>query len=328
MRKGTIHDVADRDLTKAGQKHVIIESDDDGVNPITDEDNLFWLHSRIPREFRGNEQDKDYPGLPLENVLDEDGEPTGDRRLRDDAVMFNVAAYIHSGIVLSLGSGSHFPDQRWDVAHEAGWMWTDKERFEEMCGANRWGQIFDRLTLDWRPAASRAEFEAYLWREAECLLKYWQTWNDGHVFGYRTETSYVPYKRLYEDGRVEDAVDWEDGEDSCWGFITEDVNDIEFPRGNGWEVFDATGAFVGKEYNIPEFVVTRTTDGRRQFLVSWPVTSAPGAPVVWSSEKSSAHLFDSFGECQKVAEAVLGKNAICVREIYDPNTNCAEVDAI
>lgn len=31
--------------------------------------------------------------------------------------LFSVAAYIHSGVVLSLGDGAHFPDQRWDVSH-------------------------------------------------------------------------------------------------------------------------------------------------------------------------------------------------------------------
>ena len=31
--------------------------------------------------------------------------------------VFQVVAYIHGGVSLSLGSSSHFPDQQWDVSH-------------------------------------------------------------------------------------------------------------------------------------------------------------------------------------------------------------------
>ena len=34
-----------------------------------------------------------------------------------DYHMFPLSMYSHSGVVLSLGSGSHFPDARWDVSH-------------------------------------------------------------------------------------------------------------------------------------------------------------------------------------------------------------------
>lgn len=40
--------------------------------------------------------------------------------------IFPVAAYIHSGVVLSLGDGRHFPDQRWDVSH-VGLVLANKE---------------------------------------------------------------------------------------------------------------------------------------------------------------------------------------------------------
>jgi len=39
------------------------------------------------------------------------------QQLEQEYWIFPVAAYVHSGVVLSMGSGSHFPDQQWDVSH-------------------------------------------------------------------------------------------------------------------------------------------------------------------------------------------------------------------
>lgn len=74
MKKGVIHDVSERDLTEVGAKHVIIEQDTDSYfNPVTGQDNLFYLHSNITREFCANESEKDYPGLPIVEVEDGTG---------------------------------------------------------------------------------------------------------------------------------------------------------------------------------------------------------------------------------------------------------------
>ena len=322
MKKGVIRDVAERDITKVGAKHVIIERDSDPcVNPITDNDNLFYLHSNITREFCANESEKGYPGLPLVEIEDEDGYGTGEYKPEEDAFIFQVAAYIHGDIALSLGSGSHFPDQQWDVTRKAAWMWTNKKRFCELCGERNWMHVLDNGK--WRPAKDRDEFEGYLRGQAEELLDEWQKWHDGGVYGYRTEKSFVPYKRLYPDGHTEDEVDWADGADSCWGFIVDKPGDIDFPRGDGWEVFDASGDFVGDEYEIPEFVVTQVSpDGIRYFLAQYTKDKDGMRDVAWSILPGDALTFSSWGKVQGVAQDVIDKDK------YDAYRNCVERDRL
>lgn len=322
MKKGTIRDVSERDLTEVGAKHVIIERDPDPcINPITDNDNLFYLHSNITREFCANESGRDYPGLPIVEIEDEDGCGTGEYEPEEDAFMFPVAAYIHGGIALSLGSGSHFPDQQWDVTREAAWIWTDKKRFCGLCGERNWMHVLENGK--WRPAKDRDEFKDYLRRRAENLLDEWQKWNDGEVYGYRTKKSCIPYKRLYPDGHTEDEVDWDDGDDSCWGFIVDKPGDIDFPRGDGWEVFDASGDFVGDEYEIPEFVVTQTSpDGIKYYLSQYTKDKDGVHDVAWTAALDDALTFSSWWKVQSVAQDVIDKDK------YDAYRNCVEKDSI
>ena len=324
MKKRVIRDVSERDLTKVGAKHVIIERDaDPGINPIKDNDNLFYLHSNIKREFCANESQEDYPGLPIVEILDEDGYGTGEYKPKEDAFIFPVAAYIHGGIALSLGSGSHFPDQQWDVTREAAWMWTNKERFCQLCGEKNWMHVYDGKTETWRPAKDRDEFVQYLCKQAEGLLEIWQKWSDGEVYGYRTETSCVPYKRLYPDGHTEDEVVWEDGDDSCWGFLVDKPGDIDFPRGDGWEVFDATGRFVGDEYDIPEFVVTQVSpDGTRYYLSQYTKDKGGVHDVAWTARLDDALTFSSWWKVQSAAQDVVDKDK------YDARKNCVEKDSL
>lgn len=317
MRKGKIRDVNERDLTEVGAKHVIIEQDmDPSINPVTDNDNLFYLHSNITQEFCANESQKDYPGLPITEIL-------GEYKPEEDAFIFPVAAYIHGGIALSLGNGSHFPDQRWDVTRKAAWMWTDKKRFCELCGEQNWMHVYDKESREWRPAKDRDEFVEYLRMEARSLLNEWQKWSDGEVYGYRTEVSSVPYKRLYPDGRTENEVAWDDDMDSCWGFITDKANDIDFPRGDGWEVFDATGQFVGDEYDIPEFVVTRASpDGIKYYLSQYTESKDGAHDVMWTTALDDALTISSWWKVQSVAQDVI------VKDKYDAHKNCVEKDSI
>lgn len=325
MKEGIIRNVSERDLTKVGAKHVIIERDTDpAVNPITDDEGcLFYLHSNITREFCASESQEGYPGLPIVEILDEDGHGTGEYKPEEDAFMFPVAAYIHSGVTLSLGRGSHFPDQQWDVTHNAAWMWTNKKRFCELCGEQNWMHVYDGKTRTWRPAKDRNEFVEYLREQAKSLLEEWQKWTDGEVYGYRTEMSCVPYKRLYPDGHTEDAVAWKDGDDSCWGYIVDKPGDIDFPRGDGWEVFDATGRFVGDEYEIPEFVVTMTLpDGTRCYLVQYTKGKDGVLDVLWTHQLDNATTFTSWYQVQSVAQDVIAKDK------YDAYKNCVEKDKL
>ena len=326
MKKGIIKDVSDRDLSKPGRKHVIIERDTDhsAFSPLVDQDNLFYLHSRITREFCASESEDGYPGLPITEVEDENGCGTGEYKVEDDAFMFPVAAYIHGGIALSLGSGDHFPDKQFDVTKKAAWMWTNKKQFVRLCGEDSWMKVYDKEKDAWRPA-TKEEFTARLWNEAKAQLAEWQLWNDGYVFGYRTEISYVPYMRLYDDGHTEEEVDWKDGDESCWGFITDKADDIDFPRGEGWEVFDDTGLFVGDEYGIPEFVVTQVNpDGDRFYLADYSKEKGEkvASHAIWVKTKKDAKIFPSWWLVQSAAQDVIDKDR------YSAYENCVEIDKI
>lgn len=240
-----------RDESKAST-HVIIDWDRDCPNPLRDWDQVFLLHSNVTREFCGNESDKNYDD-PFEEIVDEDGYGTGKFQFRDGVVAFPVSAYIHSGIALHMGSIREFPCDPggWDTTPNAAYMWTDKERFEKMCGP--WMEIYDEETKSRRQAKDETEFRKYLWELAKSELELFQKYLDGECFWYREETR-VPFKRVYPDGREFDDCDWEDG-DSCGGFYADSIEDIDFPKDGDTDVFDATGHFVGDEWTIPELVV-------------------------------------------------------------------------
>lgn len=256
MKKKKVFSVDRRDESKAWT-HVIIERDRACPNPLKDWDQVFLLHSNI-REFCGNENEKGYDN-PLVEIEDEDGYGTGKFRFRDGVVAFPVSAYIHSGVALRMGSIREFPCDPggWDTTPNAAYMWTDKERFEKMCGP--WMEIYDKEAKTRRPAKDETEFRKYLWELAKSELGLFQKYLDGECFGWREETR-VPFKKVYPDGHEIYDCDWEDG-DACWGYYVDSIDDIEFPRDEDVDVFDATGRFVGDEWTIPELVVKSPISG-------------------------------------------------------------------
>lgn len=291
MKKIKILGVAERDMTETDVTHIIIEQDEcPSMNPITDWDNLFLLHSNIPREFCGNEHDKNYES-PLEEVLDEDGYGTGTFTFRKGVVAFPVAAYIHSGVSLSLGNGSHFPDQRWDVTRNAAYMWTDRKRFEMLC--DTWMTVYDKSMHERRKAKDFEEFKAYLREQAEAELKTFQMWNDGHVYGYRTEVP-EPYTKTYRDGTVVEGVDWNDGSDSCWGFIADKVGDIDLPVSGNCKIFDASGDFVGDEFTVPELVIQCPGTGGYLLVEAWEEGDGTPVPAVWTRDLTKAKVYHNW----------------------------------
>ena len=257
MKKRKVFSVDERDSSKAST-HVIIERDTTPPNPLKDYDQVFLLHSNVTREFCGNESDRDYDD-PLEEIVDEDGYGTGEYRFREGVVHFPVSAYIHSGVALRMGSIREFPCDPggWDTTRNAAYLWTDKERFEKMCGP--WMEVYDKETKSRRPAKDEAEFRQYLWEIAKDELELFQKYLDGECFWYREETR-IPFKRVYPDGREEDDCEWENG-DSCGGVYVVSVDDIDFSRDEDTDVFDATGHFVGDDWTIPEFVVFDASAG-------------------------------------------------------------------
>lgn len=253
MIKKKVLALDDRAESKAST-HVIIERDTTSPNPFKDYDQVFLLHSNIPRYLCGNEDDRNYDNLLVE-IVDEDGYGTGEFRFRDGVIAFPVSAYIHSGIALRMGSIREFPCDPggWDTTRNAAYLWTDKERFERMCCRDGWMTVYDEETKTRRPAKDEAEFKKCLWEIAKGELELFQKYLDGECFGFREETR-IPFKRVYPDGREFDDCDWEDG-DSCWGYYVDSIDDIEFTKDEDVDVFDATGHFVGDEWTIPELVI-------------------------------------------------------------------------
>lgn len=285
MKKRKVFSVDKCDSSKAST-HVIIERDTTPPNPLKDYDQVFLLHSNIPREFCGNESDRDYDD-PLEEIVDEDGYGTGEYRFREGVVHFPVSAYIHSGIALRMGSTREFQCDPggWDTTtRNAAYLWTDRERFESMYGKDCWMTVYDEETKTRRPAKDESEFRKFLWEIAKGELELFQKYLDGECFGWREETR-VPFKRVYPDGREFDDCEWEDG-DSCWGYYVDSIDDIDFSKDEDTDVFDATGRFVGDEWTIPELVVKSPISGLYLMTEGSKETDSE-----WTADLSKAKVF-------------------------------------
>ena len=330
MKKGKVHSVDD-ELFENCSKRVVIHRDRFPPNPLKDYDQTFYLHSLID-DITGNEDDKNYPD-PLVDIEDEDGYGTGEYKCRDGVVAFWVSAYIHSGIALSLGTvrcafgDTPIPGGKgrgFDTTPNAGFMWTDKERFEKMNGP--WMDVYDEDTKTRRPAKDHQEFLKYLEKIAKGVLELFQKYIDGECYWYDTQIKH-PYTKTYETGYTVEGHDWEDGDESCGGYYVDDVGDIDFPKEDGWEVFadDDCKNLVGDEFDIPEYVVVKyepyPTGTVRFFLKS---IDRDGSGNVTSSVMTQlveeAKTFSSWYEVQSVAKDVISK------EQYDANLNIKEID--
>lgn len=304
MIKKKVLALEDRSESKAST-HVIIDWDRCPPNPLKEYDQVFLLHSNIPREFCGNESAKGYDD-PLEEIVDEDGYGTGEYRFREGVVHFPVSAYIHSGIALRMGSIREFPCDPGglDTTRNAAYMWTDKERFEKMCCKDGWMTVYDEETKTRRPAKDETEFKKYLWEIAKGELELFQKYLDGECFGYREETR-IPFKKVYPDGHEVEDCDWEDGE-SCWGFYVDSIDDIDFSKDEDMDVFDATGHFVGDEWTMPELVIRSPVSGR--YLVA---EAGKDWDAEWTVDIAKAKVFhhwncayNAFLQCGKRLHAI------------------------
>ena len=121
------------------------------------DDSLFLVHYHREFEIR---RDK----IVTKNEIAEwyrRGPDDAEQDIEKDYFLFPVAAYIHSGVVLSLGDGRGFPDFQWDVSHV--------------------GAVL----------ASRKEFTATedARRAAEALVKTWNDCLSGNVYGFEIQDS-------------------------------------------------------------------------------------------------------------------------------------------
>jgi len=155
--------------TEEGFEARYLVQDDNPFSPDEggDDDNLFLVHYHRDFDVR---RDKIITKDDLVNWYREDFDEYKDDPTDENEVgkfpleatyhIFPVAAYIHGGVRLSLGSGSHFPDQNWDVSH-VGAVLVSKD--------------------EW-PDAGKAR------DAAEGLVETWNQYLSGDVYGIVKET--------------------------------------------------------------------------------------------------------------------------------------------
>ena len=336
MRKAEVLGMNDASIQDADE-WVELHHDDNGFDVFNDCEQVFEMWSNIPREIGSTRGAED----PLEEILDDDGYGTGRYLPKEGYVVVPVSVMIHSGMYFSLGTVMCMngdtpvrPGGRgWDTTPDACLLYTYRELWERMMGEGSWmtvranpGSDEDRS----RRPATEGEFEKEVERIAGYLVDELNLAEEGSVYGYTTHKR-VHYRRVYDDGTEQDCWDVEDGDDSCWGFLTDKLDDIDFPRELPVYV-DPHGdcrRFIGEEYSIPEFVVTKVyrDTGRRAFLKGYADWSDGSA---WSSEWSSEWSFDlgdalffpSWWKVQQVAQKVIPEGE------YDVKANCVEKDKL
>jgi hypothetical protein len=163
--------------TPEGFEARYLVQDDSAMPPDEmDDDNLFLVNYHRDFDVR---RDKIITENDLQNWYRKDFSDydDGEGNLPDNIPqaaeywIFSLAAYIHGGVCLSLGSGSHFPDQRWDVSHVGAVLVNRKE---------------------W-PTKNKA-IEA-----AENKVKEWNQYLSGDVYGIVKETYNKEKKQVDHD---------------------------------------------------------------------------------------------------------------------------------
>ncbi|MCI0560521.1 MAG: hypothetical protein MN733_18700, partial [Nitrososphaera sp.] len=106
--------------TKSGFEARYLTLDNDPMSPDENgDDGLFLVHYHRHFDVRRD-------NIVTENDVRQwyNAEPILQEA---DYHIFPVAAYIHSGVVLSLGEGRQFPDYQWDVSHVGALFASKKE---------------------------------------------------------------------------------------------------------------------------------------------------------------------------------------------------------
>ncbi len=250
-------------------RRIVLEHDDSEYHEWIREDcdNVFLLWSNC-RGRRGdtlwNPVLKTHVEVdsPYEPVLDDEGDETGDYRLKDGLIAFRVDVYEHSGMAWALhregGPGFTCPWDSTSRMDDPGpfVLYTDEERWNSLCGNCKWefvdGEPTDELYEAARKVA-RSEVEMMNLCELDSY------------YGYRLEAKIHERADVVTtdaDGEVSRAIrefdDW-DEEDSCWGCLTDKpARDCDFPV--GIPVVSENTFIVGDEYE-QECWALRTPDG-------------------------------------------------------------------
>ena len=283
----------DSELFETCKERVLIKHDDSYCFDRDDCDRPFRLWITNTREYSS---DKDAE-CPVREEEREDGTYLVNR---DGFLVFKVSAYIHSGRVWALGNGEGFPDYMWDVS-SMGYLYTTRELWERCMGEGTWRKP--------RPGNPTMTFDEWTRSVAKSEIDELNLAEFGNVYGYETERR-VDFKRVYEGGREVEDHEWECGEDSCWGFLTDTADDIDFPRNPDIPVFAVDDAchFVGSEYTIPEFVIRR-----KNCHGNWTYMRGDG---LFDTKLDHARTFHAWNAAQIAARVAVhnGSDAFDVRE--------------
>ena len=331
MKKLKVMGKSDESFQNA-REWVELHRDDHGYDVFNDCEQPFELWSNIPREIGSTKYAED----PLEELVDEDGRGTGIYQPKEGYVVVPVSVMIHSGIYFSVGTVrcmfGDTPGPRgrgWDTTPNACFLYTYRELWERMMGKDSWMKVRvnPESDTDWtRRPGTVEEFKNEVERQAGYLVDELNLAEQGSVYGYTTHKR-VHYTRIDDDGTKTDCWEEEDGDDSCWGFLTDKVTDIDFPRDLPVYVDDSGDCqcFIGDEYEVPEFLVTEIEKdtGKRAFLESYEVgPDGKCQHSEWTYDRNDALKHISWWQVQRVAQIVIPKDE------YDAYRNCVEIDKL
>ena len=226
------------DTPEKAMRRVVLHHDDGCQEWVRDTQDLtFMLWSncnkfRSDRIYDPRSKKRVEVESPFVEKLDEDGFGTDEYELRKDIIAFGVDVYDHSGIAFALhGEGGACFSCPWDTARNVLYLWTDKERWDKLCGNCEWKFVDGKPTDELMKAArdiARGEIEEMNLCES------------GSYYGYETEDREIHHEKTevtYPDGRPSETFDrdideWVSGDDSCWGCLTEKpAEDMDFPCG-------------------------------------------------------------------------------------------------
>lgn len=202
---------------------------------------------------------------PFEEILDEEGFGTGNYKLREGIIAFGVDVYCHGGMAYALhGEGGACFSCPWDTSRNLLWLWTDKTRWDKLCGNCEWKFVDGKPTDELYRAAHRV---------AKSEIEEMNLCEQGSYYGYRTEEREIHHEKTeftFQDGRPpetheRDVDEWVDGDDCCWGFLTEKpAQDCGFPL--GIPVTSEDSYIVGDTFEQGCFTYRDTKTGK---LLDW-----------------------------------------------------------
>lgn len=175
-----------------------------------------------------------------ENPLQEDGE------YKKGYVVFPLSLHDHSLIRLGLFASAYF--NYWDSTLNAGYMYTNKERYEKLYGEDTWCKVPNQMKKTYE-TVSLEEFKKYLQEIAESEIKELNLLLEGSVWRVTHEIK-EEFCITYKDGKTKNGYEWVEV-DTCGGFVTDSVDDIDFIRDENIPVFICNGIFNNHTYNVP-----------------------------------------------------------------------------